>query len=38
MFSRQIVVRTGESPHLIFDADTEEYLDKSDGVFIGDHV
>lgn len=38
MFSRQIVVRTGESPHLIFDDETGEYLDKSDGVYLGNHV
>lgn len=38
MFSNNIVVRCGESPHLIFDSKTGEYLDTSDGVFIGDHV
>jgi len=38
MFSREIVLRTGESPHLIFNSVTEEYLDQSDGVSIGNHV
>lgn len=38
MFSRDIVLRTGESPHLLFDNETEEYLDVSDGVSIGNHV
>lgn len=38
MFSREIIIRTSESPHLIFDNLTSEYLDVSDGVFIGNHV
>ncbi|WOR13647.1 hypothetical protein RYZ27_07665 [Hyphomonas sp. FCG-A18] len=38
MFSNNIIVRCGETPHLIFDSETGEYLDVSEGVFIGDHV
>ena len=38
MFSSNIVVRAGEYPHLIFDRDTGDYLDVSEGIFIGDHV
>lgn len=38
MFSSNVKVRAGESPHLIFDAATGDYLDRSDGVVIGDHV
>ena len=37
MFSNSIVVRTGESPHLIFDDITGEYLDTDGHVEIGDH-
>jgi len=38
MFSNTITVRCGDSPHLLFDRITGEYLDISEGVFIGDHV
>lgn len=38
MFSRNITIRCGDSPHLIFDRTTGRYLDVSDGVFIGNHV
>jgi acetyltransferase-like isoleucine patch superfamily enzyme len=38
LFSNGITVRCGESPHLIFDLATGEYLDVSDGVSIGNHV
>lgn len=38
MFSNNITIRCGESPHLIFDSETGEYLDQSTGVNIGDHV
>lgn len=38
MFSSNIVVRGGEYPHLIFDKDSGEYLDVSQGIFIGNHV
>lgn len=38
MFSTNITVRCGESPHLLFDKVTGEFLDKSDGVVIGNHV
>ncbi len=38
MFSNSIVVRCGESPHLIFDNVSGDYLDVSEGVRIGDHV
>ncbi|MCG6111335.1 MAG: acyltransferase [Paracoccus sp.] len=38
MVSSSVIIRCGESPHLIFDAITGEYLDLSEGVFIGNHV
>jgi acetyltransferase-like isoleucine patch superfamily enzyme len=38
LFSNNIIIRCGESPHLIFDLQTGEYLDVSEGVFIGNHV
>ena len=38
MFSSNVTIQCGESPHLIFDLETGEYLDISDGVLIGDHV
>ena len=38
MFSNTITIRCGEQPHLIFDKITGEYLDISEGVFIGNHV
>lgn len=38
MFSSDIIVRCGESPHLIFDEETGAYLDQSEGVRIGSHV
>lgn len=38
MFSNSIILRAGESPHLLFDKDSAEYLDVSEGVFIGDHA
>lgn len=38
LFSKDIVIRSGELPHRIFDSNTLEDLDKSDGVFIGNHV
>lgn len=38
MFSSGITVRGGEYPHLVFDKETGEYLDVSDGIFIGNHV
>lgn len=38
MASQNITIRCGESPHLIFDLNTGEYIDTSDGVVIGDHV
>lgn len=38
MFSNAITVRCGDSPHLLFDRETGDYLDISEGVFIGDHV
>jgi acetyltransferase-like isoleucine patch superfamily enzyme len=37
MFSNSIVIRTGESPHLIFDDITGEYIDTDGHVEIGDH-
>lgn len=38
MFSKSIMVRGGEYPHLIFDKASGDYLDVSDGIFIGDHA
>ena len=38
MFSNTVTVRCGDSPHLLFDKETGEYLDVSEGVFIGQHV
>ncbi len=38
MFSNTVTVRCGDSPHLLFDKTTGEYLDISEGVFIGEHV
>lgn len=38
LMSRNIIIRCGELPHLIFDKKTGEWLDKSEGVFIGDRV
>ena len=38
MFSNNIIIRSGESPHLLFNNTTKEYIDKCDGVFIGNHV
>lgn len=38
MFSKSIQLRGGEFPHMIFDRETGEYLDESDGIFIGDHA
>lgn len=38
LISNNLTIRCGESPHLIFDKTTGEYLDVTDGVFIGDHV
>jgi acetyltransferase-like isoleucine patch superfamily enzyme len=38
LFSNGITIRCGESPHLIFDLETGDYLDVSEGVTIGDHV
>lgn len=38
MMSNNIIFRAGESPHLIFDDETGEYLDVTDGLFIGNHV
>jgi len=38
MFSNSVTIRCGDSPHLLFDKNTGEYLDVSEGVFIGEHV
>lgn len=38
MFSNNVTIRCGDSPHLLFDRETGEYLDVSEGVFIGNHV
>jgi acetyltransferase-like isoleucine patch superfamily enzyme len=38
MFSNNIVIRAGEYPHLIFDQISGEYLDVSDGIYIGNRV
>ena len=36
--SRDVCIRSGELPHAIYDKDTFENLDKSEGIFIGNHV
>lgn len=38
MFSRDVTVRYGENPHLIFELDTGEYRDGYGGIQIGDKV
>ena len=38
LFSRDTCIRSGELPHAIYDKDTFENLDKSEGIFIGNHV
>lgn len=38
MFSDNITFRCGESPHLIFDKNTFEYIDYTKGIFIGNNV
>ena len=38
LFSNNLTIRCGESPHLLFDRHTGEYLDISEGVSIGNHV
>jgi acetyltransferase-like isoleucine patch superfamily enzyme len=38
LFSKDIVIRCGEAPHLIFDENTGEYLDQGGAVAIGSHV
>lgn len=38
MFSRNITVRCGELPHMLFDAESGEYLDGPNAVKIGKHV
>jgi len=38
LFSNTVTIRCGEAPHLIFDSITGEYIDRSAGVSIGNHV
>lgn len=38
LWSSDITVRCGDSPHLLFDLETGAYLGGSEGVLIGDHV
>ncbi len=38
LFSHHVTIRSGELPHRIFDKDTMENLDNSDGILIGNHV
>lgn len=38
MFSNGIIIRLGELPHLIFDKNTKQYIDITEGVYIGNHV
>lgn len=38
MFSNSITIRSGESPHVIFNKDTGKSFDRSRGVYIGNHV
>ena len=35
MFSSGVTIRSGELPHVIYDINTREDLDKSEGVYIG---
>lgn len=38
LIATNLTIRCGESPHLIFDKLSGQYLDFSEGVFIGNHV
>lgn len=38
MFSNNIIIRCGELPHLLFDANTAQFLDGPNEIRIGDHV
>lgn len=38
LFSKNIVIRSGEVPHQIIDLTTGKSLDNSDGIYIGNHV
>ena len=38
LFSKDICIRNGELPHAIYDINTFENFDKSQGIFIGNHV
>lgn len=38
LFSKEIILRCGESPHLIFDEESGKYLDNGANLVIGNHV
>ena len=38
LISKDIVIRSGELPHIIYDTKNNRNLDKSDGIYIGNHV
>lgn len=38
LFSKNVIVRSGELPHAVFDMNTFENFDKSSGIVIGEHV
>ena len=38
LFSKNVVFRSGELPHKIYDITTGQDLDFSDGIFVGNHV
>lgn len=38
MFSNGISIRVGELAHMIFDKNSKQYVDITEGVYIGDHV
>ena len=38
LFSKNVVIRSGELPHIIYDTTTGQNLDNSNGISIGDHV
>lgn len=38
LMSNGIVIRSGELPHIIYDTTDKRDLDRSEGIFIGDHV
>lgn len=37
MFSNNVILRTGEAPHLIFDLETGQYIDEGGHIIVGSH-